>query len=233
MAATFTPRFYRLAAVASVASAVTTLGLILLPLAYAPGDGFEARMARVADPAYALRSWVYAVHPVITFAAALAVALRLRRIAPAPALIGALGFHAWAFTELAQQMLTLAAFDRWRVAYAAADASVRAAMPALTLFYDGLWDAAYWVLLCAFTIGNVAFGATMVRRTGLTRIVGACYLGAAMLTLTILSSEWRGPALPAQVSFWAYLLLQPFARTAIGVWLWRNADEQSPSPASW
>ncbi len=224
-----TPRFYQFAALCSLASAVTTLCLILLPLAFAPGEGFEARMARVADPAYAVRSWAYAIHPILTFIAALAVALRLRRVAPIGAMTGVLGFHAWALTEFAQQMLTLAAFDRWRAAYATADAATRASMPLQTTLYDGLWDAAYWVLLVAFFIGNLAFGLAMVRRPGFTRLVGALYLAAAFLTLTILSGELRGPSLPASVSFWVYLLLQPAARTLIGVWLSRNADESSPA----
>ena len=68
-----TPAFYRTAAICSLLSAVTTLGLIFLPKLFAPIDGFEGRMGRVHDGWYQLRAWIYLVHPFITGAAGLAV----------------------------------------------------------------------------------------------------------------------------------------------------------------
>ena len=94
----FGMKFYRAAAVCSVLSAVTTLLLIFLPDFFAPGDGYEARMARVHDPAYQLRSWVYFVHPFITMMAALAVAMRIRNFRPALAMVGLIAFILWGFT---------------------------------------------------------------------------------------------------------------------------------------
>ena len=40
----FHPSFYKSAAVCSVLSAITTLGLIFLPHFFGPVEGFEARM---------------------------------------------------------------------------------------------------------------------------------------------------------------------------------------------
>jgi hypothetical protein len=111
---TFTPAFYRSVAVCSIVSAITTLGLIYLPEFYQPADGFEGRMRRVDEPAYALRSWVYLVHPFITFAAALGVAVRIRALRSAAAVIGVAGFALWASNEALQQTMTLFAFDKWR-----------------------------------------------------------------------------------------------------------------------
>jgi len=87
------PSFYRSVAVCSILSAITTLGLIYLPEFYQPAEGFEGRMRRVADPAYVLRSWVYLVHPFLTFAAALGIALRIRRLRPVAAIIGIAGLY--------------------------------------------------------------------------------------------------------------------------------------------
>ena len=53
-------------------------------------------------------------------------------------------------------------FDRWRVAYAAADQSIRPHLPTLTLLYDKLWDAMYVLLLIAFAIGNASLAAAFV-----------------------------------------------------------------------
>jgi hypothetical protein len=58
----FGASFYRAAAICSALSAITTLCLIFLPSFFIPVDTFDERMARVHDPAYALRSWVYLVH---------------------------------------------------------------------------------------------------------------------------------------------------------------------------
>lgn len=54
----FSPLFYRGAALCSLGSAITTLGLIFLPRLYQPVPDFEARMALIQNSAYVLRSWV-------------------------------------------------------------------------------------------------------------------------------------------------------------------------------
>ena len=63
-------RFLRVEAVCSALSAVTTLLLIFLPDFFIAAQGFEARMARVHESAYILRSWVYLLHPFLVLTAA-------------------------------------------------------------------------------------------------------------------------------------------------------------------
>jgi len=224
----FTPTFYRAAAVCSVLSAGTTLLLILLPFVFTPVEGFEGRMARVADPAYQLRSWVYLVHPFLVLMAALGVSMRIRATASAAALVGLLGFILWAFTEAGQQAMTLRAFNPWRVAWITADETLRAQIRTAVLIYDGLWDAMYFLLLIGFAIGNLLLGLTLARLGGFTRIVGWFFIAGCALTLTIIVGELQGPTLPDTIGTWTYLLLQPLGRTLIGVWLWRRADERAP-----
>ncbi|MGH8185286.1 MAG: hypothetical protein ACREUC_01880, partial [Steroidobacteraceae bacterium] len=113
----FDQRFYRVAAVCSILSAVTTLLLIFLPELFQPVEGFEGRMTRVREPAYVLRSWVYLLHPFLVFTAALGVAMRIRTWRSAAAVAGLAGFALWASTEAGQQTMPLFAFDRWREAY--------------------------------------------------------------------------------------------------------------------
>jgi hypothetical protein len=221
----FSPRFYRIAAICSIASALTTLMLIFLPEWYAAGEGFEARMARVTDPAYRLRSWAYLVHPFLTWTAAFAVAMRFRRDAAALVIPGLAAFSVWALTEAGQQTLTLMVFDNWRAAYLAGDEAVRASMTLRTAIYDGLWDGMYFLLLIAFLIGNVLFAIAMARLPRIARVLAVLYVGAAALTLMILIGELKGPTLPESVGFWVYPAIQPLARALLGVWLWRHADE--------
>ena len=227
----FGPKFYRTAAICSIVSALTTLGLIFLPYLWLPVEDFDGRMNRINEPAYVLRSWIYLVHPFLVGAAALAVAMRLRTLASAAALVGLLGFLLWAGTEAGQQTMTLFAFDEWRAAWATADELTRTHIRANAMMYDGLWDAMYFLLLIGFSIGNLCFGLVMVKRRGLTRVVGGFFLAAAALTLfTNMLPELGGPTLPESIEPWLYPAIQPLGRTLIGVWLWRAADENGPLP---
>jgi hypothetical protein len=216
------PRFYRVAAIASFASVVTTLGLIFLPAFFAPGEGFAARMARVHDPVYQLRGWTYLIHPFLVTTVALAVALALRGRGFVLATCGFLGFLLWGFTEAGQQTLTLFAFDPWREAYATADEATQAAIRLRTDIYDGLWNAMYVLLLLGFAIGNLCYGIVMVRGKELTRIVGLFFLAACALTVALLVGELGFP-MPDPLAFWSYPAIQPLGRALIGVWLWRES----------
>jgi hypothetical protein len=229
---TFTPSFYRSVAVCSIVSAITTLGLIYLPEFFQPVDGFEGRMRRVHDPAYVLRSWVYLVHPFITFAAALGVALRIRTLRSAAAVIGVAGFALWASNEALQQTMTLFAFDKWRAAYFAADGATREVIRANTAIYDGLWDAFYFVLLLGFSIGNSALGIGLLRAgRGVTRLVGCFLIAAVVLTvLTNIAPELQWWTVPEPIAKWSYPAIQPLGRTLIGLWLWSAAYEDAPLP---
>ena len=222
----FTPSFYRLAALCSFASAVTTLGLIFLPGMLEPADDFAARMERVNEPLYRLYAWVYFVHPFLVVTAALAVAMRLRREAASLVIPGLLAFALWGATEAGQQAMTLFAFNPWRLAWLANDPVVRASMELRTALYDGAWNAMYFLLIVGFFIANALYAVAMWRRPGLSRVVGGFYAAAALLTLQIIVVETGGgQLLPAAIEFWVYPLVQPLARTLIGVWLWTHRDE--------
>ena len=223
---TFSPRFYRAAAIASWLSTLTTLGLIFLPAWFAPAEGFDGRMARVHDPAYQLRAWIYLLHPFFVFFAALAVAMQLRRRHAGAAVVGLAGFALWGFTEAAQQALTLAAFDRWRAAWDGADAALRAAIVERTALYDAAWDAMYFLLLIGFAIGNFAYAAALWRGRRFDRVLAAFHFAAFALTAALLSAEVGGPALPDTLAFWVYPAVQPAGRALIGAWLWRHARDE-------
>lgn len=222
-AVTFTPAFYRAAAICSFVSAVTTLMLIFLPDLYGPAPTLEARFARTENPWYLLRAWAYLVHPFFVVGAALGVAMALRHTRAGLAVAGFLGFLLWGFTEASQQTLTLVAFHRWAEAFPNADETARAMLQAQVSTYDALWDAMYLLLIIAFLIGNLFYGIAMWRGRGLTKALSLFFFAAATLTLMIISGELGGPVLPAPIGRWLYPLIQPAARVAIGVWLWRNA----------
>jgi hypothetical protein len=227
---TFGPGFYRVAGVASIASALTTLILIFMPEFYAPvAEGLPGRMQRVADPAYQLRAWGYQIHPFLAFSAALGVAVAMRHRAPALALAGLFGFCLWAFTEAAQQSLTLFAFDDWRRAWLAGDPVVRATIEVRTAIYDGLWEAAYSLLLFGIILGSSFFAVMLLRMPDtLSRVVGGFFALAAIQSILIQSGELGGPVLPESLAYWIYPATQPLARVLIGIWLLRVALRGEP-----
>jgi hypothetical protein len=227
----FPPAFYRAGAIASFLTVASTLGLIFLPDLFATGEGLEVRMRRVTETPYVIRAWVYLLHPIAVFTAALAIALRLRRYAGL-VLPGLIGFAVWAVTETGQQTMTLFMFDRWRRAWLAGDGAVRATMEVRAAVYDGLWDASYNLLLIGFLIGCAFYAAAMLRLPGLSRIVGLFYAAAALLTFSIMVVEVGGPSLPPLLDRWLYPATQPLARLLIGVWLWKHADEAMPIGSS-
>lgn len=229
----FSPTFYRTAAICSFASVVTTLMLIFLPRFYGPATSFEHRLELVQHPLWQLRAWAYLIHPFLVLGAALGVAAALRRVATGAAASGLVGFMLWAFTEAAQQTLTLVAFRRWAAEYRAADATVRETLRAQIGVYDAVWDAMYLLLLIAFLAGNVLYALATVRGRGLTCVLSFFYVGAALLTLAIISGELGGPTVPPVLGAWLYPALQPAARATIGLWLWRasSAEEGSAAPA--
>lgn len=215
----------RLAAIASMASGLTTAALIFLPDLYAPvADGLAGRMQRVIDPAYAWRAWIALLHPLLAFTAAAGLAALYRERWPVLASLGLVAFGVWAFVEVAQQALTLFAFDPWRRAWLAGDETVRATIALRTAIYDGLWDAAYNLVLMAFLAGCLAFAVLTLRdRARLARVVGVFYALAAMLTAALLVSQLGGPDLLGSATKWVYAATQPLARVLLGVWLWRSA----------
>ena len=87
----------------------------------------------------------------------------------------------------------------------------------------------YVLLLIAFAVGNTSLAVALVRKRGLSRLLGALYIGAVVVTLRYLLPEfgWRIPS--GAFETWAYPLVQPMARVLIGVWLWRHANEQMGS----
>jgi len=106
---------------------------------------------------------------------------------------------------------------------------VRATIELRTALYDGIWDAAYALLLIGFIIGNALLAACVWRFPDrLSRIVAGFFGAAVLLSLSNFSGEIGGPALPASVAELAYPAIQPLARLLIGVWLFRVALRGEP-----
>jgi len=215
---------FRLAAVASMLSALTTLVLMIGPAFYPQPSGIEDRVALQSDPWFRLRAWTYYAHPFLVFAAALGVWRVARRSDDGLALLGVSGFAVWAYTEALQQALANVAVGwNWLAAWPAADAAGREAIAECTAMFFGLWDGLYFLLLTGFLLGNLFLGLALLRARGVDRAVGWLLLAVAALAVVTFLAGYGGPAWAGAVAAVAYPAIQPAARLLIGVWLWRRA----------
>ncbi|MDZ7639818.1 MAG: hypothetical protein U5J83_16470 [Bryobacterales bacterium] len=220
-------RFYRATAICSFLSVASTLLLIFLPRLYDSGESFESRLARVGNPIYMLRAWVYLLHPFVVLAAALGVAMAMRRLSGGAAAAGFLCFLLWALTEAGQQALTLVAYHGWAGAYATADVATQEVLRMQISIYHAIWDSMFLLLLIGFLLGNLLYGVAMVNSRGSAWILGVLFLAVAVLTAFGVSREIGGPGLPPALAVWLYPIVQPVSRLLVGLWLWNMAEDLS------
>ncbi len=222
MASRFSPNFFRAAGTCSVLSALTTLGLIFLPRAYAAPAGLEEAVALRLDGFYQFRSLVYYVHPFLVLTAAWGVVARKFRASAGAVTTGFLFFGFWGFTEALQQALSLVALNlNWREGYArAADPATREMFRTHLLGFEAVWDSLYLLLLTGFAVAHILYGIATWSGSGLERVVSYGFFLGAGLTLLILSANFGGPAVPGGLTAWLYPTIQPLFRVLLGVWLW-------------
>jgi hypothetical protein len=225
----FSDSFFKAVSTCSVLSALTTLGLILLPRAYASPLGLEEAVALRLNGFYQARSLVYFLHPFLVLAAAWGVVAKKIGQSAGSVTTGFFFFGFWGFTEALQQALSLVALNlHWREGYArATDAELKEAFRIHLLGFEAVWDALYLLLLTGFLVAHVLYGVATWRSKGLEKAVSCGFFLGAGLTLLILSANFGGPRVPAALTAWLYPLIQPLFRVLLGVWLWPQKTAKS------
>lgn len=219
----WSPTAMKVAAVCSLLSAVTTILLTVLPTFYSAPTSFEARVHLIEDSYFKTRAWTYYLHPFVCFVAGVGVWRIARSYERGLALFGIIGLGIWAYTEALQQALTnVAAGWNWFPAYAQADAAGRTLIEERWTMFFGLWDGLYFLLLTGFLLANTAFGIALIQAKKADRVVGACLLVVAALTLLNFFAGYGGPAWTGAVTGALYPYFQPALRAAIGIWLWHR-----------
>jgi len=230
--AIFGPRFFRIAALCSMASAITTLGLIFLPKMYPRPQTFEENIALITNSIYTLRLWDYLVHPFLVVTAALGVAVAKLPARAAMVVPGFLGFCVWGFTEALQQSLALVANHyAWRAGYNAADEATKTMIRTHIFGFDAIWDALYVLLLIGFILGNTLYGFGLWKQSRFETLLATLFFAAALLSVFNFLGAFGVAAGADPVLGVIYPLLQPAARTLIGVFLWKTAANLTAAPA--
>ena len=224
----FTP-FFRLAAVLSIASAITTSLLIFLPEPQAAD--FAGKVALYNNPLYLFKKWVLLLHPIFSFLTMTALTvyfIKTKMHYVIPALF--FGFL-WAFTEVAQQAYTLVALNiHWRPEYLSAldQASKQAAVIKLNSYYS-IWDSMYFVLILGFGFASMLFGKALLSDNKLSKTLGVVSLLIGIFSIFNFVSDYlKVTSLLPLVNIWYdwfYSFLQPAWRFALAIWLWGIAQK--------
>jgi hypothetical protein len=222
---------YRVAAVAAVLSAVTTILLWLLPRLYTSPQGFAEIVHLYQNPTYMARLWVNFVHIFFALLAYAVAAALLWRRSPILAGFGLICFLLWGFVELVGVSTNIFAVNfAWRAQFASAPPEVQAQLKVLLLGFPAVWDALFFVLLSGFLVGTFCFGVAATAGNGLERWVGVLFLLAVPLTLAIMLGGYASVAIFDGVVSSVYPVLQPISRALLGFWLWREGANNSFKP---
>lgn len=221
--------FLRLAGALGALSALTTLLLWLLPRLYAAPASFEDSIALHMNSVYMGRLWVNFVHVALALTAYTAAAALLRRESAALSGAALVWLSIWAAAELGGvAILIFAVNGTWRAGYGAGDEAVQQACRHALDAHAAVWDALFFVILVAFTLGTTFMGAALARGGGLRRTVGVLHLLAGPLTILIILGGYFGAGWASVAAGWVYPVLQPPSRALLGAWIWREAGATEP-----
>lgn len=217
--------FLRVAAFCALLSALTTLGVHLIPGGEV-ATTFDERVALRTNPVYLGRLWVVAVHVWLVMISMWGLALVLLPRSAGAAGVGFLGFVLFGFAEWFRTALAIFTLNRgWRAGFAATqDEGVRDSLRTLMEGWPALNGALFVAFLVGFSVGNLGYGlALLPAGDATTRALAGVLLWWSGLTFygvarTVLS-EVPLPAVPEFVS-WTF---QPAARVFVGLWLWGAA----------
>ncbi|PYI88561.1 MAG: hypothetical protein DMF03_10110 [Verrucomicrobia bacterium] len=215
--------FIRFAAICALLSAITTLGVHLIPGSEV-ATNFDERIALHTNKLYLARLWIVLFHIIIVLSSLWGVAILNWRRAPGWIGLGFVGYLLFALAELFRTSLVLFALNRdWRSTFthATGDSATQNILQPLLAGWPGVNDALFFLLVVGFLLGNLFYGISFVsspRR--FDRLIGIMLLlWAGLGCLTVLQQYADVRSLPPTPDWiaWTY---QPLVRVVLGLWLW-------------
>jgi hypothetical protein len=206
--------------------AAQILQLILFRVVLSRPDGAEAELLARLEPAETLRAVVILLSHFCLVPVYVAVALRRWPHAPGAAACGVLFGLAFVLFELSYRTIDLFLVSRgWAPAYAAADATVRAALLERTALWEQAVGAWYFALLSAHLLASICFLAAFARREP-GAWDGLAQLAFAINTLRLIGrilAGWPGVAWLKPLSGDFYFPPMAAFLVLLIVWLARQA----------
>ncbi|MGH9941162.1 MAG: hypothetical protein ACRD9R_02250 [Pyrinomonadaceae bacterium] len=219
-------RFFKVASVCALATALTTLAIHLLPELWADADTFEEQLQLRRNSIYVIRLWVVIFHCLLVVVSMFAVGVHRLRATPVLVSFGFLGFLFFTFTEMLRTSLVIFALNRtWRAGYeVATDEATRVTLRATIGAFSGINAALFFLFSTAFIIGLVCYGFALLRATGGEQKIGVLLLLWAALSVPGYVDTVTGVQTVSMYFEWVGPWFQPIARALIGVWLWKVSN---------
>lgn len=219
----FSRAFIRAAAVCAFLSAVTTLGVHLLPLLH-PAQTFDQQLLLAKNPTYVFRLWVVLIHILLVLASMWGVFATRYRTEAGLLGMGLGGFWIFGLAELFRISLTMNTVNGWRSRYLnETDPAVQEFLRQNLLSWPQVNDALFFLLALGFFSGNLFYAIALRKGIGLEKWVSILLFLWAGLGWTTILREFLGQEwLDFFPEFLSYTF-QPFVRIMIGIWLWTCA----------
>jgi hypothetical protein len=220
---------YRLAAFASLFSAITTSLLIFLPSSGAAG--FYEKLALHSNNLYLFKKWVLLFHPMFAYLAMIGLAVYFFKRKAHLVIPGLFFGLIWALTEMAQQAYTIVALNNyWRPGYSSAvDEQSKNAFFAQLESYTAIYDSMYFLVILGFGVASVLFGFALISGNKFSKMLGVLNIMIGVFSLfNFISDYLQVTSLLPIVNFWyqwCYSYLQPLWRIMLALWLWQLASQ--------
>ena len=222
-----TKLFYRICAIASIVTAVTTFLLWLLPRLYTAPTAFEQQATLAGNVYYMLKQWINFFHIPLALTAYFGLAYKLRDRELPKVSLGMIWFIIWGVIEMTGISAIIFTINKnWRSNYSLADETQKLILKTNIESFYAIWDSMFFVLLIAFLLATCFYGWATWKGKGLEKLLSYLFWLAALLTFLIIlsgytnTSNWAFPIIA-----WIYPVLQPFSRLILGIYLWRCAKE--------
>jgi hypothetical protein len=215
--------FIRFTAIACLASVITTIGIHAFFNFDAPT--LEERIQLFHNPWYILNRWWVIVHCLLVVVSMWGFYLVQQKKSKEFVGLGFIFFVVFAITEIFRQLLVLFYLNGMREKYLATDNEATKIFLANSMDNFGLFSyALFGLFILAFAIGNLCYGLSLIRETGLSKVVSVLLLiWSAGVFLALGNEFWEATWLSTFLAQFN-LYYQPMIRALMAFWLWKAAQ---------
>jgi hypothetical protein len=214
----------RATAVAAALTAATSLVFINAGGIYPAAITFDDRAELVHHAGYRFATAVHFIHPFLFLVATFGIWRMARRIDAALATFGLVGLGVFALLEAVRYAWVMVTINwGFLASYADANESTQALARWRFETLTGMSDGLYFLLACAYAMGDLCLGSALIRVRGLTRLVALGLLAGSAFAILNLLGSYGSVGWAASISDSTYPIIHPVARLVTAAWLWRSA----------
>ena len=218
--------FFKLAAVFALLSAITTLGVHLIPNLYT-ANNFEEQVALKDNKIYLFRLAVVIIHIFFVLFSMWAILVAKKKEQLHWLGIGFCGYFLFAISEWFRISQALFLINRvWRQQYSITTDPLEKTILKMEInSWPGINNALFFTLIMGFFIGVLFYGIAFLSspKSRLEKILGYLFIIWSLTSFAGVLGETNIVNVP--IPEWVSWTFQPLVRIVICVWLWRQSLE--------